>query len=243
MADQEVRPLQDALGRAFSPAGLTAWLCLVVMFAGTRALLVQMYANVTSPTFLWLNVAVSIGPMVLIALAIFFLARALLSEASGYGRPMYLSFLGLVVLWNLVVGIVSFMGTFAVFASDPSPFVMTYGSPLVGTLGAIAVFPLVVRTFATAAGIAEPRLGSVWAFAFGDGRRAYLWYAAITLATNILGPFAFANVFAAGQGNELLGNLVQSAISGTGQLLRFMLAVGVVWVMASGWRREAEVFA
>jgi hypothetical protein len=243
MAGDVIRPLRGAIGLALRPPSLVAWLVVLSMATGLRAFRTRPNIDIEPLASIWLGLLMFVGPALISAIIIFALSRTLLDDAAGYGRPLYGRFVGLYVLAVIVVEFLSFAGTIAVFSSGPSETLLVYGSPFVGSLASIAVFPLFVRCFATAAGIEEPRLGSVWSFVFDQGKWVYFWYAVCSFGFNLLGPFTFVNLLPAGEGNDLPGNLIQSAIAATAQILRSMLDIVAVKMVATGRQEDVEVFA
>jgi hypothetical protein len=243
MAGELTLPVRDAIGLALRRPSLVAWFFVLAMAAGVRSFRTQARVDMDSATSVWLNLLVYFGPIMMSAIVIFFLARALLSETAGYGRPLYGRFVGLYVLAVILVELLDLAGTIAIFSGGPSPALLLYGSPLVGSLASVAVFPFFVRCFATAAGIEEPRLGAVWSIVFDDGKWVYVWYAVCAVGLNLLGVFVFANLLPAGEGNDLPGNLIQSVIAATAQILRSMLDIVAVKMVATGWQDDVKVFA
>jgi hypothetical protein len=216
---------------------------VLALHVGVRAIQTRPYVDGVGANPIWLSIFTFIGAVAMSAVVIFFLSRALLTEASGYGRPLYARFAGIYVLAAILVEFLQSAGSVAVFSFATSPAAFVYGSPLVGALASVAAFPLFVRCFATAAGIDEPRLGRIWSFVFDGGRGVYFWYALCTIGLGLLGSFTFTNILPAGESNDLPGNLLQSAITATSQIMRSMLDIVAVKMVARGWREDVEVFA
>jgi hypothetical protein len=241
MAGNLMQPLRSAIALGSRAPALVAFGVALATHTIVRAVQVQAFEAADPAP--WLNLLLYLGPVAMSAILIIFLARTLLIDAHGYGRPLIGRFAGLYLLAVILFEFVGFAGSIAIFSAGPSPLLLLYGSPVVSGLASAAAFPLFVRCFATAAGIEEPRLSTVWAFVFGGGRAVYFWYALSAIGLNLLSAFTFANLLPAGEGNSLPGNLVQSFISATAQILRCLLDVVAVRMLVSGWQEDVEVFA
>lgn len=238
------QPIVLALAFALRWPSIVAWLVLVGVAMGMRAAQAQLFEAAGAPNLALLSLVTGMVPALVGAVLAFFLARALLAPQTGHANPLYWRFIGLFLLISTINWFVSIAGAFAIFSSERSQFMMTYGSVLVGPIGSILLFPVFVRMIATAAGAMEPRLGRTWAVAFDEGRAAYLWYAVCAVAFPVLMVFTFANLLPhSNEANALPGNLAQSAITGTGGLLRYLLAIVVAQWAIPGWARQVEAFA
>jgi hypothetical protein len=239
-----LRPIVAALSWAVRWPAIFAWIVLIAVATGTRALQTRAYADVAAADFALGSGLASIGTIVVNAALFLFLARIFLAPSFGRARPLYLRWLGLYLLSVAIVWFIMTAGTLAIFSGNPSQFMMTYGTTIVGALGAIVVFPIVVRSFAAAAGLDEQRLGKTWAFAFQEGRYAYFWYAACAVLFPILMVFTFVNLLPqGGEANALPGNVIQSTITATGSLLTMLLAIVAAQRTAPGPQHQAQVFA
>lgn len=240
-----LQPIVAALALAPRWPSIVAWMALFAVAIGSRALQTQLNneADIRDAivfSILWMRV----GTALVAGVLVFFLGRALLAPQTGHARPLYLRFIGLLLLIGLISWFISGAGSLAIFSGEPSQWMMTYGSILVGSAASIVTFPFFVRMLGTAAGAAEPRLGRTWGFVFDEAFIAWVWYAVCAVAFPVLMVFAFANLLAQGnEANALPGNLMQSAITATGGLLQYLLAIVVAQWAIPGWRREAEAFA
>jgi hypothetical protein len=223
---------------------LIAWVVLVAMAAGTRAIRTSMvpaagYGNIVVVQLLLTFVSVAVG-----GLLVFLLGRALLASHTGHARPLYGRFIGLFVTSSLLTGFITTTAAVIIFAGVPTPFMATYGSILVGSLAAILVFPIVVRNMAAAAGSPEPKLPGMIGFDLADGRFAYAWYALCAIVFPAMVVFTFANLLPSDNtANQLPANIVQSLITGTGALLRYLVAIVAARGATPGMRQQAEAFA
>jgi len=231
-----------AWGRHWS--SLLVLLVLIARVAGLRLFQAQAYASATREDLVWLTLAGYLVPAVIDAALICFLAQALLAREFGRSPPLLLRALGVYLLASALTVTISAFATLAVVSGDRSSFAVTY-LPLIGLpLGAILTFPLLVRAFAAAAGIARPTLGPVCAFAFGPGRFAFLWFAICVVMFHLLPSIVLTGLQPAGTGiNGLPGTLVVSAITGTGVWLRFLLAIVAAQMAARTTSPAAQVFA
>jgi hypothetical protein len=191
-----------------------------------------------------IETALAFVPVLIGALLGFFLARTLIASPSVYLKPLYGRFLGFTIAASLVAWLISTTGRVAIFTSEPSQFMSTYGSILVGSIASIATFPFLVRALTAAAGMEEPRLGGIVSFAFGEGWSVYFWYAICAILFPVLMVFTFANMLDSGnQANFLPGNAFQSVITGSGSLLKYLLALVLAQATIPDGRRLAETFA
>jgi hypothetical protein len=233
-------PIAAALALVPRWQSAVSWAVIVAMASTVRATVLSM----SDPSSVGVaSLALGLASALILAALTFFLARTFLAPQTAHARPLYLRTIGLFALMYFLQMFVSLAGTVVVFANDPSPFMMTYGSVLVGSLGEIVVFPILVRVMTASAGAEEPRLAATLAFVLAHGRYAYLWYVICAAVFSSLMVFTFANLLGPGnQANALAGNVLQSAITGTGDLLQLLLAIVVARWAIPGWQSQAAVF-
>ena len=224
MAGGLIQPLRSALDLAQRRQPLFAWLGSWALGVGTMIVARQVYADGESSSPIELTALLFLVPAAISALIIMFLARALLADAAHYGPPLYGRFVGLYAFAVILVTVVQGVGEGFTASLDSPGQASVFGLAFAGALGSAAVFPLMVRCFATAAGIAEPRLGTVWSFVFTTGRGAYFWYVAGTFALYLLGAALFVSRFPNG-GGDLIDTLTQGAIDATSQIMPDLLAI------------------
>lgn len=237
-------PLAAAFAWGRRPPALLVLLVLIARVAGLRAFQSQAYANATREDFVWITLVGTVVPALVDAGLIYVLARTLLARESDRSPPFVLRALGLYLLVCALTFMIGMVSGLVMASGDWPPFVMTYAASLGLPLGVILAFPILVRAFAAAAGIAEPTLGPMWAFAFGRGRFGYLWFAILAILFHVLPAIVFTSLLPAGTGTtELADNLLVSAITGTGAWLRFLLAIVVAQMATRTMSPTAEVFA
>ena len=242
MAGAFFMPLRSALRLALRWPPLLVWLIAFGMGSAISAAVAQYFFEMDPIEQVWFGILATIGPIVVSGILIFFLARTLLTDAAGYGRPLYLRFVGLYLFAAVALELIDAVTSMALLSQVESRTPLLYASPVVGAVANFAVFPMFVRSFAAAAGVEEPRLSAVWSFVFVGGRYAYFWYVACTIGLNFLSVLVFAYL-PAGPGDGLARGLIQSAIAATGQVVRSMLDIVTVRMVARGWRDDVEVFA
>lgn len=223
--------------------GLVAWAVLIAVAMASRAVLASSLADGDVRNMLMLQPVLALVPALIGGMLTFFVARAFIAPHTADARPLYGPFVGLFVAAGLIGWLTSSVGRVAIFANEPSQFMMTYGSVFIGSLGAIVTFPFLVRMLTAAAGSREPGLGDTVGFVVREGWCAYVWYATCAILFPALMVYTFANVLGPGnEANDLPGNFVQSAITGTGRALQYMLAVSVaIWSLPDAGR-VAETF-
>jgi len=245
--DGFVTPIAAALALLRRAPSLLVWLILIAVATGSRALLAQAYSGrIDASQLLALQAISTFAPVLIDGALLFFLARTLVARQAGGASPLFARFLGVFIAAFFIDWMILAIGRFAIFfGGGSSRFMMTYGSVLVGSLGMIATFPFLVRTLTAAAGSEAPKLPGIVALSFGEERYAYVWYATCAIFFPVLMVYAFANVLPSGnQANDLPGNLLQSVITGTGGLLRYLLAAVVgMHAVSRGEKSLAETFA
>jgi hypothetical protein len=183
-------------------------------------------------------VAFIVGAAVILALA-----RALVWDRNSERRPRPIRWFALYVAWCVGLNILSFMVPLLAYSSGFASEVIASTVLAAGAAGAIIFFPMLVRLFAMAAGIDEPKLGVVWAGLFGDRRAIYLWYAVATCGFTVLLYAAFQLI---GPIQGRLGNVmawaVQGGINAVGQVFRYMLAAVAALSLAPAANWQAEAF-
>jgi len=244
------RPMVSALALCGRGPSLVAWATLIAVAAATRASLVAAAAAAGEAgrthdfsNYIEMQLLIAFVPTLIAGALMFFLARALIAPQTGHAQPLYGRFLGLFVATRAIDRLIAGAGTAMIFLGMRTPFMTTYGSVMVGSLASIVTLPFLVRSLAAAAGASEPRLGGITGFVFDEGRSIYAWYAAVSLLFPLVMVYAFADILGPGTANDLPGNLVQSAIIGTGGLLRYLLAIVAARWAIPGEQRLAETFA
>lgn len=222
---------------------LVSWTVLFAMEATARSVQIEAVSTGAS-TAITARLLLTFTGGLIGGLLIFFLARTLLAPPSARFRPQYGQFGGLVIAVFVTEWLLGSIARTVIILNAQSRPMVIYGSVLAMALPKLLTFPFLVRALIAGAGYEEPRLGGVAQFSFAQARSAYLWYAMCTLVFPALLAFAFAN-FSDGHNrpNDLSGNLLQSLITSTGILLRYLLAIVVAkWMMPSK-QRLAETFA
>ena len=238
------QPMAAALELLRRVSAILTWVLLIGMAVALRALVALPHKPADVSTLLILELIATWGAALISAGLIFALARTLIAPQAAAPRPLYARFVGLVVAYGVINRAVSGIGRTLIFFNDLGQFARTYGSVLLGSFISIVTFPFLVRALSAAAGLEAPRLGGMVAFAFDQGRFAYLWYALCAILFPVLMVYTFEHLLAAGsQANALPGNFVQSAITGTGGVIHYMLAVVVARWTIPDTRQLAETFA
>ena len=124
-------PLLEALALVPRWQSAVAWAALVVTAAVMRA---TVLASATVPFSGLAGLVPGLALVLILGAMTFFLARSFVAPHAGRARPFYLRATGLYIVTCIAEWFVSLIGTVIVFASNPSSFMMTYGSVLVGSL-------------------------------------------------------------------------------------------------------------
>lgn len=239
-----VQPIASALHALKRMPSLVVWAILIVVEIASRAMLRIILPDPSLSSLLMVEPVFAVVRALIGGVLTFYLARTLVAPNTRHARPLYGRFVGLFVASGLITWLISGIGRVVIFAGEPSQFMMTYGSILVGSFGAIVTFAFLVRMLTAAAGSLEPRLGGTLAFAFREGWSAYVWYTICAILFPVLMVYTFHNVLGPGnEANDLPGNFLQSVITGTGSVLQYLLAVVVARCTLPDARRLAETFA
>jgi hypothetical protein len=242
------QPLVAVFGLLKRGSSLVTWALLIALAMATRVLALAMATGVKAKYgasgLVLEQMGLTLAAVFVGAMLAFFLARMLVAVRVGRVRPLYGPFIGLFIARFFIDRIITGIGRVFILLNGRSSFMMTYGSMLLGSLGAILTFPFLVRILTAGAGAREPRFGGTMTFAFDEGRFAYVRYAICAIVFPILMVYTFANILPSGnQANDLPGNFLQSVITGTGTLLEYLLAVVVAqWTLPSE-QGLAETFA
>ena len=241
MAGRLIEPLRSAIELARRGHAIAAWLVALAMSVALWFLQARAYEE--DPLFGpgEADLVIFSAGTIVSALIIFFLGRTLLRDASDYGRPLLARFVGIYLMAVLLVVAVQTLGEVAIIALGGFRAPPVLAAAVVTAVASITLFPLFVRCFATAAGIEEPRLGSIWSFVFTGGRAVLFWYVTLTVALEALSTTVLVASRAAAGGEG--PSLVPGAIEATSQIMRCLFDIVAVKMTTRGWRDDAEVFA